>query len=133
MRVAQAMHAGVVKCRPETSLRAAARTMAAHRIHSVVIANGDSWTIISDLDVVAAACAGRLEEGRAGDTAGGTPLTIRSDETLERAAQLMHEYGESHLLVLHPHARKPIGILSTLDLAEALSDLDPSGADRVCY
>ena len=35
--VAKAMHAGVVTCRADASLSTVARTMAAHRIHAVVV------------------------------------------------------------------------------------------------
>jgi len=46
---------------------------------------------------------------------------IASDETLRRAAQLMGEHEVTHLVVVEPTTTKPLGVLSTLDLAEVLA------------
>ena len=40
---------------------------------------------------------------------------------LARAAQLMIEVEVSHLIVIEPHSARPIGVLSTLDVAQALA------------
>jgi CBS domain-containing protein len=40
-------------------------------------------------------------------------------ETLERAAQLMAEHEVTHLLVVAE--RKPVGVISSLDLAAAIA------------
>ena len=47
-------------------------------------------------------------------------MSILSDEDLGRAAQLLAEHRVSHLVV-RDERRQPIGIVSTLDLAEAIS------------
>jgi CBS domain-containing protein len=41
----------------------------------------------------------------------------RSGETLERAAQLMNEHEITHLVVVDPSTKDPVGVLSTLDIA----------------
>ncbi len=48
-------------------------------------------------------------------------MTVSSDDTLTRAAQLMREYGTSHLVVVDPESATPLGVLSTLDLARVLA------------
>jgi CBS domain-containing protein len=63
LRVADAMHHGLVSCSLDTPLRTVARTMATYRVHAVLVtAHGDDqmpggkpWGIVSDLDVLRAA------------------------------------------------------------------------------
>jgi CBS domain-containing protein len=48
-----------------------------------------------------------------------TPLvTVSRGDSVAHAAELMRENGVTHLLVVGP-AERPIGIVSTLDLARA--------------
>lgn len=122
--VSQAMHHGVLTCSREASLARVAELMATHRVHCVVVTEdgqgGDSlWGLVSDLDLVAAASVRDLEHQSAGATAATEALTISPEETLQRAAQLMTEHGTAHLVVVDPK-RRPVGILSTLDVATAL-------------
>jgi CBS domain-containing protein len=131
LQVADAMHPGVVTCPLETPLREVARMMALYRIHAVV-AFGESsddvpgpglWGVVSDLDLVRAVGAGELD----GRTAGGTAVTpvvlVAPNELLTRAAQLMTEHDVTHLVVMDPQSTRPIGVLSTLDIARALVGL----------
>jgi len=54
-----------------------------------------------------------------------TPLVvIHSDEPLKRAAALMADQGVSHLAVLDPLSDRPVGVVSTLDIAGALATTD---------
>jgi CBS domain-containing protein len=46
---------------------------------------------------------------------------VHPDDSLEHAAQLMAEHEVTHLVVIQPHTRHPVGILSALDLAGALA------------
>ena len=127
--VADAMHHGVVTCRPEASLLAVARMMAAHRVHCIVVfrpADGDEddpfvWGLVSDLDLVGAV-EGDVHERTAGGTAATPVVTVSPHETLARAAQLMAEYGTAHLVVVEAGSSRPSGILSTLDVARAIAD-----------
>jgi CBS domain-containing protein len=48
-------------------------------------------------------------------------LTVRPEESLERAAQLMAEHDVTHLVVIQPHSGQPVGIVSALDVAGALA------------
>ena len=117
--VADAMTGGVISCRPESSLRDVAGLMVEHRVHAVyVLGDGDEplWGLVSDLDLAAAACTD-LDARTAADTAVTPLVTITGDDSLEHAAQRMAETGSSHLAVVEPFTRRPVGVLSTLDIA----------------
>ena len=121
-RVRDAMHPGVLSCPGETSVRDAARLMALHHVHCVVVAHrarpggARDWGLLSDLDVLTA-----LVDGDEGATAAGRaapdPLTVGAEEPLARAARRMAEHRASHVLVLATGSGRPAGVLSTLDVA----------------
>ena len=48
-------------------------------------------------------------------------LTVAPDEALERAAQMMLEHRATHLVVVDPETDRPLGVLSTLDVAGVLA------------
>jgi CBS domain-containing protein len=129
VRVADAMHPGVVTCPLETPLRDVAWMMALYRIHAVVAFGEDDddvegpglWGVVSDLDLVRAAVPGRLEDLTARGTAVTPAVTIGRDDSLQHAAQLMSEHDVTHLIVVDPGRATPVGVLSTLDLARALA------------
>lgn len=126
--VADAMSHGVIRCAPETPLRTVARIMATHNVHAVYVFDyGDEadedvqlWGLVSDLDVAAAAC-GEIDGRTAGHSA-VTPLqTVLSNRPLAEAAELMSLKGTAHLAVLDPRTRRPVGVVSTLDVARAIA------------
>jgi CBS domain-containing protein len=126
IRVAEAMHHGVLTCSRDASLADVAGLMASRRVHCIVVTeepdNADSlWGVVSDLDLVAAASVRDLDEQTAEASAATAALTVSPEETLQRAAQLMTEHGTAHLVVVDA-ARRPVGVLSTLDVAAALGD-----------
>ena len=123
--VSAAMHSGVLTCSRDASLADVAELMTSHRVHCVVVtddaADANLWGVVSDLDLVAASSVRDLEEQTAGGTAATTALTIAPGESVQRAAQLMTEHATAHLVVVD-HARRPIGVISTLDVAKALGE-----------
>jgi CBS domain-containing protein len=126
IRVAETMHRGVVTCRPEATLFTVARLLAAHRIHAVVVAPStgeQDWRVISDLDLATVLSHGSLNEATAAAVASAPTVFVGPDETLARAAQLMGENETHHLVVLARGTRHPVGIISTLDIADALAEL----------
>jgi CBS domain-containing protein len=126
IRVADAMHRGVVTCRPEATLFTVARLLAAHRIHAVVVAPSteeQDWRMISDLDLATVFSDGLLNEATAATVASAPTVFVGPDETLARAAQLMAEREAHHLVVLARGTRHPVGIISTLNIADALAEL----------
>jgi CBS domain-containing protein len=127
-RVSDAMTTGVISCAPHTPLRSVARIMADAHVHAVYVfdygaeddVSPEMWGLVSDLDLVAAA-RGDLDARTARDAAVTPLIDVRTDDSLDRAAQLMSEYGVSHLAVLDPGTRRPVGVLSTLDVARVLA------------
>jgi CBS domain-containing protein len=126
--VADAMSPGVISCPPETPLRVVARMMATFNVHSVFVfehadeddENPQLWAVVSDLDLVAA---GRLDvDAHTAGASAVTPLvTVRSDAPLHDAADLMAQHGIAHLAVVDPHSERPVGVISTLDIARSIA------------
>jgi CBS domain-containing protein len=126
VRVTDVMHAGIVTCGPDTPLREVARIMVDRRIHFLAIPDTVSggvsdWSIVSDLDLIGAAAAGSIEARTASDIAASEVLAISDDDVLARAVQLMHEHQASHLVVVGAATGRPVGVLSTLDVAGLLA------------
>jgi CBS domain-containing protein len=127
--VADAMRPEVITCPADAPLRWVAGVMAAERVHCVVVEpRGDqnergTWGIVSDLDLVGAA-GGDLDAATAGGVAASEFLTVTPDEKLERAAQMMAEHETTHLVVVDAASRRPIGVLSTLDVANVLTRVE---------
>lgn len=115
-RVSDAIRAGVITCPPDTSLKTIARMMSTYHIHCIVVREADfertgseePWGIVSDLDMVAGGA--DAEDRTAGSACATEVITVERDETLERAAQLMTEHEISHLVVVGPGTRTPIGV-----------------------
>jgi CBS domain-containing protein len=129
LRVLDAMHPGVIACPLDTSLRTVARMMSTYRVHAVVVVahegdalpGGTLWGVISDSDLMQAAQGPDFDDETAKALAATPALTVASVEALDRAVQLMVEHEVSHLVVVERHSKRPIGILSTLDVARALA------------
>ena len=126
--VEDAMSPGVISCPPETPLRVVARMMVTFNVHAVFVfehrdgEDGDAqlWGVVSDLDLVAA---GRLDvDQRTAGASAVTPIVaVRTDAPLVRAADLMAQHGVAHLAVVEPASGRPIGVISTLDIARAIA------------
>lgn len=126
--VAEVMHGGVLTCPLETPIRDVARMMAKQRVHCIVAAEESEddgerrlWGVVSDLDLVSAASAGSVDDLTAGGTAVTPVLMVSPDDTVEHAAQLMAEHAVSHLVVVDSHHSRPVGVVSTLDVAALLA------------
>jgi CBS domain-containing protein len=132
-RVADAMTTGVISCPPHTPLRAIARIMSTRRVHAVYVFDYGSeddetvelWGLVSDLDLVAAA-RGDIDRQTARESSVTPLVSVQSDDPLDRAAQLMAEYGVSHLAVIDPATDRPVGVLSTFDIARIVAAPVPS-------
>lgn len=126
-RVGDAMSRGVISCPPETPLRVVARIMATHGVHAVFVfervddeESPQLWGVVSDLDLVAAAQLD-LDELTAGATAVTPLVTVDADSSLGEAGSLMAQYGIAHLAVKDDVSRLPVGVISTLDIAQAIA------------
>ncbi len=122
--VADVMRAGLITCQPETRLRGVAQAMAANHVHALVVIDPGAdeppgrWRVVYDVDVLKLAASGQ-EDARALDAA-TAPVTISMGASAREAAELMHEKGTRHLIVLDEEER-PAGVVSSLDLAATLA------------
>jgi len=122
-KVHDAMRVGVVTCRPETRLADVARMMVGYGIHSVVVSDvqgeGGIWGIVTSLDL-----ARRPDEFgslTAGEVASTDLVTVESNDSLARAAELMAENHITHLIAVQPDTGRPAGMISAHGLAAALA------------
>ena len=126
--VADAMSRGIISVPPETPLRTVARMMSTFHVHAIfVFEHTDEddearrlWAVVSDLDLVAAAQLD-LDRQTAGATAVTPLVTVSSNRAMAEAASLMAQHGIAHLAVTDPDTRRPIGVISTLDIAQAVA------------
>jgi CBS domain-containing protein len=125
--VADAMRTGVMSCPADVPATTVARMMATHHIHSVVVEGVHSdpihgerpkWGVVSDMDLLRGARAA-IDDLTAGDIAASEPVTVEPSLLLDEAVRLMAEHDTAHLIVAE--RGRPIGILSTLDIAGALA------------
>ena len=129
LRVFDAMHPGLISCSPDTPLRTVARMMATYRVHAILVTAhgaeefpwGGVWGVISDADLLSAAQDDDLDQQASRAIAATPVLTVTASDRLAQAAQLMTEHEISHLIVVEPRSARPVGVLSTLDIARALA------------
>jgi CBS domain-containing protein len=126
--VGDAMHPGIVFCDPETSVTEVARLMATHHVHCIAVMGASHgvdggevvWGLISDLDLMRAGM--RLGSEQSARALANEPiLSIRPTTPLRQAGEKMLEHGVSHMIVIDPETRRPIGVLSTLDVIGVLA------------
>jgi CBS domain-containing protein len=124
------MHRGVLSCRPETPIAEVARMMVANRVHAVVVdgirrdRGGMEhlvWGVVSDLDLVGRLDAADALTATAGDMSATPAVVVDPEETLSQAGRLMHDYDVHHVLVVDAMSRRPVGVVSTLDIAAAIA------------
>jgi CBS domain-containing protein len=125
--VSDAMHPGILSCEPDATLPDVARMMATHHVHCLAVVGISHeeppcgvWGVISDLDLVRAG----IREGEAGTAralAQQPVVTVESTMPLRDAGEVMLENRVSHLVVVEPKTERPIGILSTADIAGVLA------------
>ncbi|HEY1563882.1 MAG TPA: CBS domain-containing protein [Gaiellaceae bacterium] len=126
--VGDAMSHGVISCPVETPLRVVARMMATYGVHAIFVferLDEDDearrlWAVVSDLDLVAATQLD-LDTLTAGETAVTPLVSVAADSSIAEAGSLMAQYGIAHLAVTEAGSCRPIGVISTLDIARAVA------------
>lgn len=125
--VAEVMNPGIVSCSQTATATEIARVMASCRVHCVAVIgashDGDPhpqiWGIVSDLDLLRS-----VTEPESPDTARELAqqpvITVRPTTSVHEATEAMVRYGAHHIVVADPDLSTPLGILSTLDVAELL-------------
>jgi CBS domain-containing protein len=124
--VADAMHPGILSCEPDAPLTEVARMMSTHHVHSIVIRTADAttdepsvWGLVSDLDLLRAGVRPDAPD-TAAELADKPVVKIETTAPLRDAVQLMLAEGASHVVAVNPTSGRPVGILSTLDIAGVL-------------
>jgi CBS domain-containing protein len=95
-----------------------ARIMATNHVHAVVVgglAGGGPWAVVTDQDLLAVA--DDAPDRLAASCATEDPLMVKPSEPLRDAVELMRRHGLTHVLVGDPESDRPIGVLSSLDVA----------------
>ena len=129
LRVIDAMHPGVISCPPDATLQTVARMMASYGVHAVLVhghtesADTDGWGVITDWQLLQAAATGDVHAIRAAAVATSPVVGIETSEPLQGALELMASTGSSHVLAVERHSRRPVGVVSTLDVVRALAEL----------
>ncbi len=125
--VSDAMHPGILSCEPDATVTEVAKMMATHHVHCVAVVGISHekpecfvWGIISDLALVKA---GIDDESDLTARALATEPIVVVDPAmaLRDAAREMLAHGVSHVIVTDPVAQRPVGVLSTLDVAGVLA------------
>ncbi len=126
--VADAMHPGILSCDAAATLTEVARIMSTHHVHCIAVKRDPEdgvdeptvWGIISDLDLVKAGI-----RPDAPDTAAALAqhpvISLQTTAPLRDAAERMLSEGTSHIVAVSPETGRPVGILSTLDIAGVLA------------
>jgi len=123
LTVADAMHRGIASCPPSASLREVAKLLSEHAIHCAVVAEPPQgewrtlWGIVSDVDLMRGLCS--PVPLTAGNLAAMDLVTVTPEDDLQQAARLMGEHDIAHLIVMADG--RPAGVLSTLDVAQAVA------------
>ena len=125
--VSDAMHPGILSCEPDATLTEVAKMMAAHHVHCVAVIGISHenpecfvWGIVDDLELVKAGIADGADlTARA--LATEPVVVVEPGMPLRDAAREMLKHGVSHVIVTDPVAQRPVGVLSTLDVAGVLA------------
>jgi|SRR5579884_844177 len=125
--VADAMHPGILSCEPDATLGEVARMMATHHVHCLAVIGVSHedptcgvWGVVSDLDVIRAGIR-YTHEPTARELAQQPLVSVEPATPLREAGELMLARGVSHLIVIEPETQRPIGVLSTADLAGVIA------------
>ena len=122
--VGDAMRPWVLTCDPATPLVTVAQRMAGEQVHAIVVLSaGDGERtllgVVTDADLLRNAA--RVDELTAADIADPEILQVHADARLSEVAERMARHGVTHVLVVDPTRRRPVGVLSSLDVARVLA------------
>ena len=130
--VQDVMSRGIVVCRDDTPVAAAARTMTERRSRSVVVVDlrGRPRGVVAGLELVALLATGARPQTVAEIMR--PPLTIPPTASLREAARRMLEARSHRLLVVDPQdpGAMPLGIISTADIVTAMAAPGSGWHDR---
>ena len=131
--VSHVMHAGVIGCRPETTLAELAGLMADHGVHCVVVDGDRARCRARRPPRVGGRLGPRRGPGRLGRLRGERGDRRRAGPHGSRAAWRRRipwatrptswsAHGVTHLVVVSERTGSPVGVISTLDVARAAAE-----------
>jgi CBS domain-containing protein len=132
------MHRGVLCVPLHTPLTKVAEMMARYQVHCVVALDerGEHqtrvWGLIPAAELVRIATVDELENRTAGPSATSGAVIVEPADSVYDAARLMSESEVEHVIVVDPVSNRPVGILSTLDVARVLAG-EPTRPPRGAY
>ena len=136
----EAMHRGVLSVPFHTPLTKVAEMMARYRMHCVVALDERGeyqtryWGLIPAAELVRIATTQDLEDRTAGGSMTSQVVTVEPADSVHDAAELMSDHEVDHVIVVDPVSDRPVGVISTLDVAQVLAGErphTPRGAYRV--
>jgi CBS domain-containing protein len=134
----EAMHRGVLCVPLHTPLTKVAQMMARYGVHCIVALDERGeylarvWGLIPAGELIRIATRDELENRTAGASATSGVVTVEPADSVYHAARLMAENDVDHVIVVDPVSNRPVGILSTLDVARVLAG-EPTRTPRGAY
>ena len=127
VRIREAMKSGVITVGLESTVHEVLKSLTENHVSGLVVVDefGETWGVISSIDVIAALKDKSVEEINgltAEDIMTPQAIEIGPEKTLEDAAQVMAEKGIHRLVIGHPHEgrRVPVGIITATDIIREL-------------
>ncbi len=127
VKIREAMKKGVITVGVEAPIVEVLKSLSENHVSGVVVVDefGETWGVISSIDVVASLkdkTVEEIEELTAEDIMTPQAVEIGPEKTLEDAARIMAEKGIHRLVVGHPHEgrRVPVGIVTATDIITEL-------------
>jgi CBS domain-containing protein len=104
--------------------------MATYRVHAIVVhapsdeRGGEHWGVVGDTDLIRVAHEASLDEVTAEQVAASPVLVVTTADPLGRVIQLMVEHEVTHVIVIERRSGRPLGLISTLDVARVLAGVE---------
>jgi CBS domain-containing protein len=121
------MHPGILSCEPDARLAEVAKMMAGHHVHCLAVVGvsheePECFCLGHrvDLDMVRAGI--DADDGETARALAKEPVVVvEPGMPLREAARQTLTEGVSHVVVADPVSHRPVGVLSTLDIAGMLA------------
>lgn len=126
-KIRDVMKGGVITVEVEAPLKEVVQVLSKNAVSGLVVVDefGETWGVISDLDVVAALkdkSPEDVETLTAEDVMTPQAIEIEPEKTLDEAARIMAEKRIHRLVIGHPHEgrRVPVGIITSTDIIKEI-------------
>ncbi len=127
VKIREAMKKGVITVDVDAPVLEVLESLTDNDVSGVVVVDefGETWGVISSIDIVAALkdkTQEEIETLTAEDVMTPHAIEIDPEKSLEDAARIMAEKSIHHLVIGHPHEgrRVPVGIISATDIIKEI-------------